>query len=665
MWTAQRVRETFLRFFKERGHAIIPSASLIPENDPSVLFTTAGMHPLVPYLMGQEHPAGKRLANVQKCIRTGDIDEVGDATHLTFFEMLGNWSLGDYFKEEAIRWSFELLTGKPFSISHEIEKGQEVSMAGGGFGIDPKRLAVSVFAGDADAPRDEESVAIWKSLGIPEPRIAYLGKDDNWWPAGGKHPGPQGPDTEMFVWIGEGSAPDVFDPNDDRWVEVWNDVFMQFKREGEKSLVYQPLKQKNVDTGMGLERMLTVLTGTKTVYETDLFGVILRKIEELVGAPHPPKPPLPTGGGETKKRFLPLTSGGGAREGGAIERHRRVIADHLRAATFILGDPFGVSPSNVDQGYVARKLIRRAIRAGKHVGITRSELWTPDIAAMVIAHYGEAYPELRANASRIAFELREEEERFNEVLERGEKHLAKLIAALPTNTPAISGRDAFTLYESYGFPIEITEDLAREQGRTVDRASFDAAMREHQEQSRAAQGQRFQGGLADHSDQSIRYHTATHLTHQALRTVLGERVEQRGSNITSERMRFDFSHPEKVTAEQLRQVETLIQQQIDADLPVHYELMEVAEAKERGVIGLFEDAYAKLGGKVKVYFIGSPERGFFSKEICGGPHVAQTGMIGRFRIVKEETISRGVRRIKAVVEPPAGHVEIAEQQALG
>ncbi|MBI4435024.1 hypothetical protein HY635_04425, partial [Candidatus Uhrbacteria bacterium] len=460
-WTAQRVRETFLRFFKERGHAVIPSASLIPENDPSVLFTTAGMHPLVPYLMGQEHPAGKRLANVQKCIRTGDIDEVGDNRHLTFFEMLGNWSLGDYGKEDAIRWSYELLTGRnPFSISYEIEKGGKEDGVERWFGIDPGRLAVSVFAGDADAPRDEESVAVWRSLGILDARIAYLGKDDNWWPAGGKNPGPQGPDTEMFVWIGEGSAPQTFDPKDDRWVEVWNDVFMEYSRapspsrspsqgEGEKKISwYEPLEQRNVDTGMGLERMLTVLTGKRTVYETDLFAPIIREIEMLVGEV-----------GERRGGVHPRPREGmkpSPTEGDAAERHRRIIADHLRAATFILGDPFGVAPSNVDQGYVLRKLIRRAVRAGRSVGITKTP-WTPLIAEVVIAYYREAYPELEQHRSRILFELREEEERFNETLDRG----LKRIAALGDH---VSGIDAFDLYQSYGFPPELTAEILTERG---------------------------------------------------------------------------------------------------------------------------------------------------------------------------------------------------------
>ncbi|MDP3771651.1 MAG: alanine--tRNA ligase [bacterium] len=609
-WTAQRVRETFLRFFKERGHAVIPSASLIPENDPSVLFTTAGMHPLVPYLMGQVHPAGKRLVNVQKCIRTGDIDEVGDNRHLTFFEMLGNWSLGDYFKKDAIAWSHELLTSKDW------------------FGLDPNRLAVSVFAGDADASRDEESAAAWKALGINDARIAYLGKDDNWWPAGGKNPGPQGPDTEMFYWISDDPPPAAFDPKDDRWVEVWNDVFMQFKRTPEGA--YAPLAQQNVDTGMGLERMLCVLTGKKTVFETDLFESMLEKIVLLCSDR------------DFKSTLVEFRR----------ERSRRIIADHIRAATFMLGDPFGITPSNVDQGYVLRKLIRRAVRAGRSVGIITKSPWTPDIAEVIITHYREAYPELERHRSRILFELREEEERFNETLDRG----LRRIAALGDH---VSGTDAFDLYQSYGFPPELTEEILGERGATLDRDAFDVAMKAHQEKSRAATGQRFQGGLADHSDQSIRYHTATHLTHQALRTVLGDHVEQRGSNITPERMRFDFVHPEKLTSEQVQKVEALVRQQIAANLPVHYELMDVAEAKKAGVIGLFEDQYAKLGGKVKVYFIGSADQGFFSTEICGGPHVARTGLIGTFRIAKEEAVSRGVRRIRAVVEPPVAPMEVA------
>ncbi|MBI4433837.1 alanine--tRNA ligase [Candidatus Uhrbacteria bacterium] len=609
-WTAQQLRDRFLEFFRQHGHAIIPSASVIPEHDPSVLFTTAGMHPLVPYLLGQEHPAGKRLANIQKCIRTGDIDEVGDNRHLTFFEMLGNWSLGDYFKEDAIRWSWEFLTGDAW------------------LALDPQRLAVSVFAGDADAARDDESVAIWRKCGVPDARIAYLGKDDNWWPAGGKHPGPQGPDTEMFYWIPHTPAPERFDPTHPGWVEIWNNVFMQFNRTAEGT--YELLAQRNVDTGMGLERILTVLTGKQTVYETDLFTPILERIGTLAGA-------------------APTTA--------EQERASRMIADHIRAATFILGDPFGIAPSNVDQGYVLRKLIRRAIRGGRGMGLGATP-WTALIAATVIDRYCDTYPELEQHRSRILFELQEEEERFREALDRGMRHYTARTSELPPHAP-ISGVDAFALYETFGFPIEITEDLAREEGRAVNRAEFVAAMQAHQEQSRAATGQRFAGGLADHSDQSIRYHTATHLLHQALRTVLGDHVAQRGSNITPERLRFDFHHPQKVTPEEVQRVNALVQAHIDADLPVHYELLSVAEAKEVGAIGLFEDTYAALGERVKVYFIGDASHGFVSTEICGGPHVARTGLIGTFRIVKEEASSQGVRRIKAVIDPTDAPVTVA------
>ncbi|MFH1430047.1 MAG: alanine--tRNA ligase [Candidatus Uhrbacteria bacterium] len=618
-WTAELVRETYLNFFKQRGHIIIPSASLIPENDPSVLFTTAGMHPLVPYLLGQEHPSGKRLTDVQKCIRTGDIDEVGDATHLTFFEMLGNWSLGDYWKEEAIPWSWELLTGKD------------------GFGIHPNRIAVTVFAGDNDALRDEESAELWKRAGVSEKRIAYLDKEENWWPAGGKHPGPQGPDTEMFVWTGDGDPPELFDPSDENWVEVWNDVFMTYNRTEDG--VYEPLKQRNVDTGMG-DRILIVLEGKKHVYETDLFRPIVLKIAELSG-----------------RDFI----------GASEDRRVRIVADHLRAATFILGDPFGIAPSNVDQGYVLRKLIRRAVRAGKSLGISCTEPWTPYIAEAIIEHYCSAYPELKNNCERIIFELTEEERKFYEVLERGTKHFDRLVKQLPEGSSVISGTDVFTLYESYGFPLEMTEDLAREHepSLTVDRVAYAEAERTHQEQSRATAGQRFTGGLADHSDQAVRYHTATHLLHVALRSVLGDHIEQKGSNITPDRMRFDFTHAEKVTREQLAEVERIVREQIAADLTVSYELMSVEDAKRSGVIGLFDDRYAQLGEQIKVYRIGEGHD-MVSAEICGGPHVGRTGMIGNFHIAKEEAVGRGVRRIRAIIDPSQGvAMEIAQAASHG
>lgn len=641
-WTAQRVRETFLRFFKERGHAIISSASLIPENDPSTLFTGSGMQPMVPYLLGEPHPQGTRLADSQKCFRTQDIDEVGDNRHTTFFEMLGNWSLGDYFKREHIGWMYEFLTKE--------------------LGLDPQRLFVTVFRGSVELgiPRDDEAVGYWQEQfardgvkaeardhserdGMREGRIFFYDEYKNWWSRSGipsRMPlgEPGGPDSEMFWDFGAArglheSSPFRNEPchvNCDcgRFLEIGNNVFMQFRK---TETGFEPLPKRNVDFGGGLERLAAAVSDDPDIFRIDCFVGALAELERRSSA----------------------------RYGAQVEQTKafRIILDHLRAATFLIGD--GVFPSNKDQGYFVRRLIRRAVRFGGMLGV--KDDFCSSVAGAFIATYAPAYPNLDGNVETIRTELSREEKKFRATLARGESEFTKMFAA----SGSVSGEDAFVLYSTYGFPLELTKEIAGEHGQQVDTERFDAEFRKHQELSRAGSEQKFAGGLADHSDQSIRYHTATHLMHQALRTVLGERVEQRGSNITPERMRFDFSYPDKVTPEQLRQVETLIQQQIDTDLPVHYELMEVAEAKERGVIGLFEDAYAKLGGKVKVYFVGSPERGFFSKEICGGPHVARTGMIGRFKIVKEEAISRGVRRIKAVVEPPSGHVEIAEQQALG
>jgi alanyl-tRNA synthetase len=595
---SSEIRQKFLDFFKSKGHAIISSASLIPENDPSVLFTTAGMHPLVPYLLGEPHPQGKRLADVQKCVRTGDIDEVGDKTHLTFFEMLGNWSLGDYFKKESIAWSYEFLTDKNW------------------LGIDPSMLAVTVFAGDESTPRDDESVAIWKSHGIKDDRIAYLGKDDNWWPAGGKHPGPQGPDTEIFYWTGGGNAPAKYDPSDKRWVEIWNNVFMQFNNDPGKGLT--PLAKQNVDTGMGLERVTAVLNGKDSVYETDLFERVLKTIAGL-----------------TDERYE-----------SAAGRSMRIIADHIRAATFMLGDERGIAPSNVDQGYILRRLIRRAVRHGRQLGIKGEFL--EKLADDYIEQYRDAYPELQANASRIKSELQREEEKFGRTLEKGLKEFEKIFQ----KANGISGEDAFTLFSTYGFPLELTEELAREKGQVVDRARFEEEFRKHQDLSRAGAGQKFAGGLADHSAETVALHTATHMLHQALRTVLGDHVFQKGSNITKERLRFDFSHPEKMTPEQIKRVEDIVNENIRKDLPVHFEILDLDDAKKRGAIGVFDDKYAQLGGKVKVYFIGDQaiDGGYYSKEVCGGPHVEHTGQMGRFRIAKEEASSAGIRRIKAVLD---------------
>ncbi len=586
---ASEIRRKYIEFFKEKAHAVITSAPLIPENDPTVLFTTAGMHPLVPYLLGEPHPMGKRLADVQKCVRTGDIDEVGDATHLTFFEMLGNWSLGDYFKKEAIAWSFEFLTS-PKWLNIPLEK-----------------LSVTVFKGDKDAPCDEEAARIWLSLGIPEHKIAYLPKKDNWWgPAG--ETGPCGPDTEMFYWLGQGTPPRESNAGNDakHWVEIWNDVFMQYFKTKEGK--FEPLKQQNVDTGMGLERVAAVLQGKKSVYDTELFQPIIEKISALTTQTYEENP-----------------------------ASYRIIADHLKAAVMMAGD--GVEPSNVDQGYVMRRLIRRAIRHGKKLGIETD--FTAAIAKKVIHLMAEAYPELRREEHILNVFIREEE-KFGKTLMHGLKEFEKLKEKLEGDT--ISGEQAFHLYDTYGFPIEMTEELVGEHGLHVDKKGFEKSFQGHQEKSRMGGEKKFAGGLADHSAECTRLHTATHLVHQALRTVLGNHVFQKGSNITRERLRFDFSHPEKMTPEQIKQVEDLVNEQIKKDLPVHFEVMECEAAKKKGVIGLFDDKYALLGNKVKVYLMGD-----FSKEICGGPHVTRTGELKEFRITKEEACSAGVRRIKAIV----------------
>ncbi|KPJ84953.1 alanine--tRNA ligase [Parcubacteria bacterium SG8_24] len=613
--TAAEIRQKYLDFFRERGHVVIPSASLIPENDPTVLFTTAGMHPLVPFLMGEPHPEGRRLADVQKCIRTGDIDEVGDNRHLTFFEMLGNWSFGDYFKEEAIAWSFEFLTGREW------------------MDLSPDRLFVTVFAGDEDAPRDEESIRLWKerfaSVGLDAEageRIFPYPKKENWWgPAG--QTGPCGPDTEMFydttgdpdreTHLPGATEPSPCHPNCDcgRYVEVWNDVFMEyFKTEDGK---YEPLSQRNVDTGMGLERMAMVMQGQPTVFETDLFRPLIAAIEERSGSRY------------------------GADEG--TTRAMRIIADHVKAAVFIIGDPRGVSPSNVDQGYVLRRLIRRAVRYARQSGIEGRLL--SSLAGRVIDIYGEAYPELVAKRERIVQELDDEEDRFGRTLQKGLQE-AKKVGTRFAESEVIPGEAAFHLYETYGFPRELTEEVL---AKPVDRERFDEEFRKHQELSRAGAERKFAGGLADRSERTVRMHTATHLLHEALRRVLGQHVEQRGSNITPERLRFDFSHPQKMTEEELKAVDDLVNEQIDRDLPVSFEMMSVEQAKQAGAIGLFEEKYEELDNRLKVYTVGDAETGVFSREICGGPHVEHTGQIGRFRIKKEQASSAGVRRIKAEI----------------
>ncbi len=587
--TSGELRQNYLNFFKTKGHAVITSASLIPENDPTVLFTTAGMHPLVPYLMGTAHPVGRRLTSAQKCLRTDDIDEVGDAKHHTFFEMMGNWSFGDYFKTDSIKWSWEFLTSPQW------------------LNLDKNRLAVSVFKGDADAPFDQESYDLWLSLGVDAKRIAKLPKKNNWWgPAG--LTGPCGPDTEIFYFAGDAkNVPVGFNDDSELWVEIWNNVFMEYNKQGGGH--FEPLVQKNVDTGLGLERTIAVLNGFDDNYQTDLFSNLITKVEELSGHKYNENE-------ETKKAM-------------------RVISDHIKAATFLIGDDRGLTPSNTDQGYIIRRLIRRAIRYGRQLGI-KQNLWTKEIALVVIKDYGQVYPELIRNKNFILDNLDKEEEKFDRTLEKGLLEFKKITGK------EISGAEAFMLYQSYGFPLEITEELAKENKMSVDRAGFEAELKKHQDLSRTAAAGKFKGGLADGGEETTKLHTAAHLMIAALRKVLGEHVTQKGSNITPERLRLDFSHPEKMTPEQIAQVEALVNDAISHDWPVVMTEMSLNEAKERGAMGVFDSKY---GEKVKVYTIAD-----YSKEICGGPHVTHTGALGHFKIQKEEASSSGVRRIKAVLE---------------
>ncbi|MBT4277374.1 alanine--tRNA ligase [Candidatus Falkowbacteria bacterium] len=601
---AKEIRQKYLDFFKSKGHTIIPSESLIPENDPTVLFTTAGMHPLVPYLMGEEHPGGNRVTNAQKCIRTSDIDEVGDTTHHTFFEMLGNWSFGDYFKKEAIEWSWEFLTSSEW------------------LGLDKNRLACSVFEGDDNAPFDSEAFEIWKNLGMPEKRIARLGKKENWWgPAG--ETGPCGPDTEMFYWVGDpNKVPDSFNDDHDSWVEIWNDVFMQYNKTKDGN--FEPLAQQNVDTGMGLERILAVINGVDDNYKTELFANIIKKIEELSNLKY---------GDDADDEYIK----NGKRCWVNTRKQFRIIADHIKAAAFIMGDNKGVAPSNTDQGYIVRRLIRRAIRYGKQLGITK-ELWTKEIAQIVISDYKEAYPELEQNYVFILNEINKEEKKFSKTLEKGLKEFEK--------KGNINGKEAFDLYQTYGFPIEMTKELAEEKGIEIDEKEFKKELKKHQELSRTASAGKFKGGLADSGEETAKLHTATHLLNAALRKILGNHVYQKGSNITAKRLRFDFTHNEKLTVEEKQKVEELVNEVIQKDLPINFEEVTVDEAKEKGAIGVFD---AKYGDKVKVYKIGS-DKNLFSMEICGGPHVNSTGELGEFKIKKEQSSSAGVRRIKAVLK---------------
>lgn len=583
---AIELRRKYIEFFKAHGHKEIPSAPVVPENDPTVLFTTAGMHPLVPYLLGEPHPQGKRLTDYQKCIRTGDIDSVGDSSHLTFFEMMGNWSLGDYFKKESIHMSYEFLEKE--------------------LGFDMNKISVTVFAGEDGIPKDDEAANYWMEAGIPKERIFYCSREHNWWgPAG--ETGPCGPDTEIFYDTGKEKCSDECSPacSCGKYLEIWNNVFMQYNKQKDGS--YVPLEHPNVDTGLGLERVIGLLQGKKSVYETELFTDIIAKIKEL--------------------------------SQDANEASCRIIADHIRTSIFMIVD--GVRPSNVEQGYILRRLLRRAIRHMRKIGFDQNNM--KDLLGTFLNTLEEMYPETRVNEATIVEVIEEEKNKFLKTLENGEKEFSKNVQkAKNEGKTKLDGQVVFRLYDTFGFPPEMTAELATENEMEIDMAEFQELFKKHQELSRAGAEQKFKGGLADHSEKTTAYHTATHLLHKALQIVLGEHATQKGSNLTAERLRFDFCHPQKVTPEELQRVEDIVNEQIQRDLVVTCEEMSLEEAKASGATGLFENKY---GDKVKVYTIGD-----FSKEICGGPHVERTGNMGHFKIKKEEASSSGVRRIKAILE---------------
>lgn len=583
------LKNIYLKFFEERGHKIIPSAPVIPENDPTCLFNTAGMQPLVPYLKGEPHPEGTRLTDVQKCFRTNDLDEVGDKTHHTFFEMLGNWSLGDYFKKESITWSFELLT-KYLKIPVE-------------------KLSVTVFKGNDIVPADNESADLWKSLGIPENRIAFLGEDDNWWP-NMELTGPCGPDTEIFYWRSDEEVPSDFDPENDNWVEIWNNVFMQYNHKPDGT--FEPLKNKNVDTGMGVERVVAVLEGQTDNYKSSIWTDLIKKIEEV-----------------SEKNY----------DDEKYTRSMRIIADHIRAVVILSGDDAGIKPSNTDQGYILRRLIRRMIRYAKKLDIDINSNWEQELAKVVIDEYKPYYKELERNEKAILEVLANEKNKFNKTLEKGLREFEKLTRNIEETE--ISKDIAFKLYDTYGFPIELTEELAKEQGLTVDIGGFKKKFEEHQALSRKGAEQKFKGGLASTGEMETKYHTATHLLNAALKKVLGSHVHQKGSNITAERMRFDFSHDSKMTPEEKQQTEDLVNEYIKMAIPVEKLEMPKEEAIKMGAECEFIERYPDI---VTVYKIGD-----VSTEICGGPHVSNTSELGKFKIKKEESSSAGVRRIKAVL----------------
>ena len=582
------LREKYLKFFEANGHKIIPSASLIPENDPSVLFTTAGMHPLVPYLLGQKHPDGTRLTDVQKCVRTGDIDEVGDETHCTFFEMLGNWSLGDYFKKESITFSFKFLT--------EVLE------------IPVEKLAVTVFAGDEDCARDEFAAKTWADLGIKN--ICYLPKENNWWYAGAT--GPCGSDTEIFVDNGKPAKCENSNPGNDpdKWVEIWNNVFMEFFRT--KDGKFEPLKQKNVDTGMGLERTICMINGLKSVYDTDLYSDVIAKICELSGAKY----------GEDKE----------------TTRAIRIIADHIRTSTFLMGDERGIVPSNVDQGYVLRRLIRRSVRFARQINLDSKQLVT--ISKMFIDKYKAYYPELAMNENKVLDELAKEEEKFSKTLENGIKEIEKVLKFVQGDT--LNGKTAFRLYDTFGFPIEMTKEICAEKGFKVDMEGYKEAEEKHQKLSQMGAEQKFKGGLADSSEQTTFLHTATHLLLGSLQKLLSKDIHQRGSNMTAERLRFDCNFDRPLTEEEKKMIEDNVNKAIQEDVQVICEEMTVDQAREAGAEGVFGSKYGDI---VKVYTIPG-----YDKEICGGPHATHTGQLGEFKIIKEQSSSAGIRRIKAVID---------------
>ncbi|MDD4808748.1 MAG: alanine--tRNA ligase [Bacilli bacterium] len=583
------IKDLYIDFFLEKDHKLINSASIIPENDPTSLFNTAGMQPLIPYLMGENHPLGTRLVNYQKCFRTNDLDSIGDPTHHTFFEMLGNWSLGDYFKKESISWSFEFLTER--------------------LNIPIQQLAVTVFKGNDFVEPDDESANIWMSLGMPRERIAYLSEEDNWWGPAGES-GPCGPDTEIFYWVGKEKAPIIFNPEDNRWVEIWNNVFMEYNKKPDGTFI--PLEKKNVDTGMGVERITAVLEGVDDNYKTSIWKEVIEAIERISQKPY------------NEENYKAM----------------RIIADHIRAVVIILGDYANIVPSNIDQGYILRRLIRRSIRYSRVLGIDINSDFGIELAQIIIDKYKKYYPELEVNRNQIINVLTSEKNKFSKTIEKALKEFEKIINTIESDT--IDAALAFKLYDTYGFPIELTMEMAEEHDLKVDVEGYLKKFKEHQEKSRAGAIQKFRGGLSSHGEMDTKYHTATHLLNAALKEVLGEHVHQKGSNITPERMRFDFSHDAKMTPEEIKKTEDLVNQYINGCYEVTKTEMTKDEALSIGAEAMFIDKYSDI---VNVYQIGK-----VSKELCGGPHVKNTNELGHFKIIKEEASSAGVRRIKAILE---------------